>query len=112
MELLSIPKPREKSKAHLKALIYVYLLDKGFDVWIDVSSNALIRYTNGLKGYQKVRFDIVVYDGNKPLLVIGISPGNRRFTKTQFFGIPVIVLDHRKFNLSEIQREIMVKLSG
>lgn len=112
MIILEVPKPREKTKSHLKALVYAHLVNKGFDVFIDVTVNSLVKYTNGLKGYQKVRFDIVVYVGVKPVLVVMVSPNNRRFTKSSLFGIPRVVIDHKKYNLPEIYKEINRTLLG
>jgi hypothetical protein len=98
MIILNIEKPKRIGKSHYKAILYTYLYEKGFDVYIDVHSNALVRYTNKLKGYQKMMFDIVVYIEDKPSLVINFNPNQRRKTKTQLFSIPAITVDVLKFD--------------
>lgn len=107
MNVLDIVKPKTRNKSHLKALLFADLINRGYDVFIDVTSNSLVQYTKGLKGYAKIKFDIVIYIKDKPLIAIMINPTNRRFTKSKFYGIPIIVLDHRKYTRKEAFEELL-----
>lgn len=111
MTFLEIQKPTKRNKSHLKALIYHNLFLLGYDVWIDVSSNALVKYTAGLKGYAKTKFDIVIYSKDKAIGIVMVSPTSRRFTKSKFYGIPVIVINHEKYEPNKALEEIKNKLS-
>jgi hypothetical protein len=105
MVLLEINKPDRKSMAHYKALVYVDLLSKGFDVYLDVTSNALFQYTSGLKGYQKTKFDIIIFIEDKPRLVVNFSKSNRRNTKMGLFGIPILTVDVNKWEKSKVVKD-------
>lgn len=110
MEILEIPKPKEKNKSHLKAELYTRLNNLGYDVYLDVVADTLFKYTKGIKGYQKTKFDLVIYVKDRAIMVVMVSPTNRRFTKSKFYGLPVIVLDHRKFDISKAQNKILEAL--
>jgi hypothetical protein len=113
MEILELPKPIKRSKSHFKALLYTELYRKGFDVYIDVVSRALVKFTNDLKGYKQVKFDIVIYVDKDPKLLVMVDPTNRRGTKARFFGIPIISLHSEKYKDHQTAyKEIISKIIG
>lgn len=76
----------------MKALLYAKLYEAGFDVFIDMVSNALVSYTAGVKGYQKVQFDLIVFNDHKPVLAILVDASSRRYTKATILGVPIVRL--------------------
>ena len=97
MELLDIKKPEGHSRSHYKALLYTRLYQAGFQVYIDLVSTALVRYTSGMKGYKQVKFDIVVFLDQTPTLIINFAPSNRRATKARWYGVPMVIVTKDMF---------------
>lgn len=110
MVLLGIDKP-ERNLAHFKALLYADLYNKGFDVHLDVWSNALYEYTSGVKGYQKTKFDIVIFVEDKARLIVNFSKNSRRKTKIGFYRIPIVNVDVDKWEKSYWMKEVIKKLT-
>ena len=110
MILLDIDKP-ERGQGHYKALIYADLFKRGFDVHLDVWSNSLFQYTSGVKGYQKTKFDIVIYIDDKARLIVNFSKKARRNTKISMYKIPIVHIDIDKWEKSNPIKEIINKLT-
>jgi len=110
MVLLEISKPK-RNLAHYKALVYADLYKKGFDVYLDVWNYALFEYTQGIKGYQKVKFDMVIFVDDKAKLIINFTKNTRRNTKIRMYKIPIIHIDVDKWEKVNPVKEIYKALN-
>jgi hypothetical protein len=106
MMILEVKKPIQRNKAHLKALLYSKLYDAGFDVYIDLVSNSLVHYTSGVKGYQKIQFDLVVFVDDKPKIVVLVDASSRRYTKASIMGVPIVKLKSSEY-FQDVYRGIL-----
>lgn len=76
--------PVKKSEFEIQAEVYNYLKNQNIDVRGEVN----MRDINGKKGFKQFRFDLVVFQEKKAVLIIEVkSPGHRveRFCNTRQF---------------------------
>lgn len=78
---------------------------------MDVWSNALYQYTSGVKGYQKTKFDMVIYLDGKAKLIVNFTQKSRRLTKINMYKIPIVHVDIEKWEKSNPIKDIINKLT-